>query len=172
MITSNYFEISDVIMEYDAGWVVSPSEEGAIKRVVSEILEHREIVNKKGRNAQKLVGDKFVWGKGIEPLSKFCSSPFKHERKEIMLSRIMSENSQIKFDILGVKEENEYLRGELERTRENEKRGWDNFHRVDSELKDVKEEFRQAKDQLDYIRNSLPYRIMRGLKHLLSPAKR
>ncbi|MBU1626430.1 hypothetical protein KKB18_03600, partial [bacterium] len=100
VITSGYFEISEDIREYDAGWVVNPSDEGEIRKVTKYILENPEMVKMKSQNAQRLTQEKYTWGKNINTLEEFCKKPFKLDKKENMLKRVMSENSRIKFEIL------------------------------------------------------------------------
>ena len=148
VIVSRYFEISEDIEEYDAGWAVDPSDEDQIINIVKSILEDLDIVKVKSMNAQRLVREKYTWGKNLDSLEKFCKKPFKHERKESMLGKIMAENSQTKFENTRITKEYEELLRSLDET---------------------KEELRQAKDQLDYIRKSLPYKILKKVKHIFNP---
>jgi hypothetical protein len=166
-ITSRYFELSDYIREYDAGWIVTPGDEEEIFEVLKSISENPDIVGKKSENAQKLAKDKFSWGKGISGLVEFCNNPYKQPKKENMLGRIMSENSRIKFEILDKKRENEHLKKNIDEFRgANKKPDYDG---LESDYNKIKEELRQTRDQLDAARNFLPYKLMKKLKDIFLP---
>ena len=77
VIYNNYSEISEHILEYDAGWSIDPNDETEIAKVIDDIFFHPELVKRKGENAQRLVEDRFSWDKTIIPLLDFLGSPKK-----------------------------------------------------------------------------------------------
>jgi N-acetylglucosaminyl-diphospho-decaprenol L-rhamnosyltransferase len=75
VIYNHYSELSDLIRDYDAGWVVDPDNLGAIHLVLEEIFDHPDVVLQKGANAQRLVRDLLTWDTTIEPLDHVAESP-------------------------------------------------------------------------------------------------
>lgn len=75
VIYNNYAELSEHIAEYKAGWCVDPCDEAAVRRAVMEAISDPDMVEEYGRNAQRLVRDRFTWDKSIEPLARFCANP-------------------------------------------------------------------------------------------------
>lgn len=75
VLYNNYAEISDHIREYDAGWAIDPDSEKEISKTLNEIFSNPDLVAQKGRNAQRLVSERFTWDKTILPLLDFIKAP-------------------------------------------------------------------------------------------------
>lgn len=75
VIYNDYSELSEYIREYEAGWVVDPEDEGAVRRVLAEIFEHPEEVAARSRNAQRLVRERLNWSHTVAPLDRFVRHP-------------------------------------------------------------------------------------------------
>jgi hypothetical protein len=75
VVYNNYSELSELIRAYDAGWTVAPDDVPAIRRVVVEILEDPGLVERKSRNAQRLVHEQLAWDATIEPLDQAIRAP-------------------------------------------------------------------------------------------------
>lgn len=75
VIYNNYAELSEHISEYDAGWCVSADDENALEAVYSEIFSSPKLLKKKSKNARRLVRERFLWDKTIEPLLDFLEKP-------------------------------------------------------------------------------------------------
>jgi len=75
VIYNDYAELSEHIATYKAGWCVDPADTDAIGRTIREVINNPDMVVEYGKNAQRLVSDKFTWDKSIEPLARFCANP-------------------------------------------------------------------------------------------------
>ncbi|MDQ3574526.1 MAG: glycosyltransferase, partial [Actinomycetota bacterium] len=75
VIYNDYAELADHIREYQAGWTVAPDDVEGLRRVVADIFEHPEQVEERGRNAQRLVRDRFTWDQTIAPADHFVRHP-------------------------------------------------------------------------------------------------
>jgi GT2 family glycosyltransferase len=75
VIYNDYSELSEHIREYDAGWLVDPTDRHALAGVLNEIFEHPEQAAQRSRNAQCLVRDRFTWDRTIAPLDAFVRHP-------------------------------------------------------------------------------------------------
>jgi glycosyltransferase involved in cell wall biosynthesis len=82
VVYNNYADLAEYIAEYDAGWVVDPTNEQQIRQTIQQILTDRENVYRKGKNASRLVHERLTWDKTIEPLDRYCRNPYRADRKE------------------------------------------------------------------------------------------
>ncbi len=75
LICNDYLELAGLVRDYDAGWVISqPADLAAL---IPEILRHPEAIQRKSRNARRLVEARFHYQKTIEPLARFIEQPFR-----------------------------------------------------------------------------------------------
>jgi hypothetical protein len=79
---NDYAELSDLIREYNAGWLVSPADRQALSEVVKRIEGDPDEVARASENARRLVRDHLVYDRVIAPLSEFCRNPRKRNRSE------------------------------------------------------------------------------------------
>jgi glycosyltransferase involved in cell wall biosynthesis len=79
VIYHDYAELSDLIREYQAGWVVDPGDRVTIRQAIEEALDCPEEVRRRGENAQRLVRERLTWDKTVEPLDAFCRNPEQRE---------------------------------------------------------------------------------------------
>ena len=104
VIHHNYSELSPYIKEYQAGWVVDPTDEAMIREAIDEIFDDTDLVQRFSRNAQRLVRERLTWDKTIDPLDRFCRNPVKRaERKSAgapssLLIEIQRETRRIGFE--------------------------------------------------------------------------
>jgi glycosyltransferase involved in cell wall biosynthesis len=75
VVYNNYAELAESIRDYDAGWLVDPDDEGAIRATARAVLADPDAVRRKGQNAQRLVRERFTWTKAVEPLDHFIRHP-------------------------------------------------------------------------------------------------
>ncbi len=75
VVYNDYGELTRYIRDFDAGWVVAPGDEQAIRNVISEIYNDPAAVAAKSANAQQLVAAHLTWDRTIEPLAAFCREP-------------------------------------------------------------------------------------------------
>ena len=69
-----FTEVSPMISEYDAGWLVDPRDVAAVEGIIEEILEDPEMVRKKRRNARTLAASVLDLGLAVKPLMKILRS--------------------------------------------------------------------------------------------------
>ncbi len=81
VIYHDYAELSDLIREYRAGWIVEPNDTKAIAAVLEEIIQHPEEVEARSLNAQRLVRERLTWDKTIGPLDDFVRRPRLRQRR-------------------------------------------------------------------------------------------
>jgi len=79
VIYHDYAELSGLIREYQAGWVVNPGNEAQVRGAIEEALNCPEEVRRRSENAQRLVRERLAWDKTIEPLDAFCRNPWQRE---------------------------------------------------------------------------------------------
>lgn len=75
VIYNDYAELADHIREYEAGWTVDPEDAEGLGKLISDIFEHPDQVDERGRNAQRLVRDRFTWDHTIAPVDHFVRHP-------------------------------------------------------------------------------------------------
>ncbi|MDQ7784052.1 MAG: glycosyltransferase family 4 protein [Desulfomonilaceae bacterium] len=80
VIYNDYAELSELIREYDAGWLVPPGDRRALSEVVARIEDDAEEVARASENARRLVRENLVYDRVIEPLAEFCKNPTKRKR--------------------------------------------------------------------------------------------
>lgn len=79
VIYQDFSELSALIRDYEAGWVVDPTDEAQVENAVEQALANPDEVRRRGRNAQRLVRERLVWDRAIEPLDAFCRDPWQSE---------------------------------------------------------------------------------------------
>jgi GT2 family glycosyltransferase len=82
VIYHDYAELSDLIRDYQAGWVVDPEDRQAIAAVFEQIIQDPEEVQTRSRNAQRLVRERLTWDRTIEPLDAFVRRPRMRQRQK------------------------------------------------------------------------------------------
>ena len=82
VIYNDYAELSALIREYDAGWILDPSDRAGLTQVLEEVLDNPAVASLRGRNAQRLVREHLTWDRAIAPLAAFLSSPQSCEANE------------------------------------------------------------------------------------------
>jgi glycosyltransferase involved in cell wall biosynthesis len=75
VIHHDYAELSDYIREYNAGWIVDPTDRGAVRAIFDEILRNPDCLVERSRGAQKLVRERLTWDRTIAPLDAFVRHP-------------------------------------------------------------------------------------------------
>ncbi len=76
VITSNYGELSSLIQQYNAGWIIEDDNLEQLRQVVDEILTMpAEDLDTIKENAHRAFLENFCWGDTIGPLDRFCRNP-------------------------------------------------------------------------------------------------
>jgi glycosyltransferase involved in cell wall biosynthesis len=63
-----FTEVSPMIAEYDAGWLVDPPDTAALEKVISRILDAPDLVRQKKENARALAAEVLDPGVALKPL--------------------------------------------------------------------------------------------------------
>jgi GT2 family glycosyltransferase/glycosyltransferase involved in cell wall biosynthesis len=89
VVYNNYADVADLIRQYDAGWIVDPTDGRQVSEAVEQVLTDPEETERKGRNAQRLVRERLTWDQTIDPLDRFCRDPVfrRHESTTTSSSR-------------------------------------------------------------------------------------
>jgi len=75
VIYNDYAELSDLICQYQAGWLVSPGNISQLEEVVKLVAADTDAVRRASANAQRLVRENLTYEKVITPLADFCRHP-------------------------------------------------------------------------------------------------
>jgi len=73
VICNDYLEISRLIREYDAGWVISSPAE--LKGLIKSILDDSDVLKTKSANALRLCDEKLNYLRNIKPVLDFIENP-------------------------------------------------------------------------------------------------
>lgn len=71
----DYAELSGLISEYDAGFVVDPGDAARVAAAVETALDRPDLLAAYSRNAQRLARERLAWDRTIGPLAAFCAAP-------------------------------------------------------------------------------------------------
>lgn len=82
VIYNDYAELSDLIRQHQAGWLVSPGNISQMEEVVKLVAEDTDAVRRASTNAQKLVRENLTYEKVITPLADFCRHPKRRQRSQ------------------------------------------------------------------------------------------
>ena len=69
-----FTEVSPMIAEYDAGWLVDPPDTAALEKVISRILDDPELVRRKRENARALASEVLDPAVAVKPLIRILES--------------------------------------------------------------------------------------------------
>lgn len=70
VIYNDYSELSPLIQEYDAGWIVAPTDEAGIDAILEEIFDNPGLVHRKSANARRLVSERLAWDVTMSDLDR------------------------------------------------------------------------------------------------------
>jgi len=82
VIYNDYAELSDLIRQNQAGWLVSPGNISQLQEVVKLVAEDTDAVRRASTNAQRLVRENLTYEKVITPLADFCRHPKRRQRSQ------------------------------------------------------------------------------------------
>ncbi|MCD6328111.1 hypothetical protein J7M28_11255 [bacterium] len=165
VIVSDFYWVSELVREYDAGWVVSPNDTGAVREIVKMILGRPEILEERARNAQKLVADRLTWDKSIDGLDAFCKSPKKLQKRPSILSTLTGELNRLYSENIALGRNVGHVEGKLQFSREE-------IERRIQELVEQKADNADIRNRIDAILNSRTWRLVQFIKHKLLRMRR
>lgn len=96
VITGNYGELSQLIDEYQAGWLVNPENPAEIKAIIGSLMEHPATILEYQKNARRLFAERFSREKTIKPVDAFCRAPVKGRRASPLIAHLDSREQLIK----------------------------------------------------------------------------
>ncbi|MCX7919857.1 MAG: glycosyltransferase family 4 protein [bacterium] len=148
VVISDFCDIAQLVKEYQAGWVVDPSDQQEVESTIQSILKHPEVIPTYKTNAQRLVREQLTWDKTIEPLSQYCLNPKFLQKNDSMIKQlaVLVVESQRELGRMGK---------EIENLGNDNQRMGDEIRRLYEEI----DELRKAKADLEAIRSKLLYRL-------------
>ena len=75
VIYNNFADLGSLISQYEAGWLVDPSDANALIKVIDDIYANPSAVAIRSKNAQRLARELFSWDRAVEPLLKLIQTP-------------------------------------------------------------------------------------------------
>ncbi len=160
VIISDFYGVSELVREYDAGWLVDPLEKGAVRRITLDILDNPDILRERAANAQRLVAEELMWDKHINALDEFCRAPRKLPKSANLVSIVAGELTRMYADHLTIAKEIGHIEGELEHCR-------DEANAIAKELEARGSEVAYLRGRIDDILNSRTWRTAQFVKHKL-----
>ena len=82
VVYHDYGELSPMIGEYEAGWIVAPDDAAVLEKTFRSILHDPDEVRRRGQNAQRLARERLNWERAIDPLDAFCREPTRPARRD------------------------------------------------------------------------------------------
>lgn len=61
VVYSGYGELAQVILDYEAGWIVDPDDPTSIRQVLDQIFADTTDLQRRGANAHQLVRERYTW---------------------------------------------------------------------------------------------------------------
>ena len=98
VIYGHYGELSKLIRQYEAGWVVDPSNMGAVRATVKAALSDREELQRRSENARRLVAERLSWDKTVAPLDAFVQDPCLRDKGETIFGKLSLEFDRLKSE--------------------------------------------------------------------------
>jgi glycosyltransferase involved in cell wall biosynthesis len=82
VVVNDYSYLAEDVERFGAGWVVPPDSPKRLRETFRKILDERDSWNEKGRAAQRLAKEKFVWPGATRSLLQYCEEPFRREKRQ------------------------------------------------------------------------------------------
>ena len=76
---ADYTELSPIIRDYNAGFVVPPDDDAAIAAALDTVFTDPARLAARGRAAQRLARERLAWDRTIAPLAAFCAAPTRRQ---------------------------------------------------------------------------------------------
>ncbi len=98
VIYGDYGELALLIEEYEAGWLVDPSDDAAVRATVREAMSDRDELKRRSENAQRLVAERLSWDRTIAPLDRYVQDPTTREKGTSIFGKLSLEFDRIKAE--------------------------------------------------------------------------
>ena len=98
VIYGHYGELSKLIRQYEAGWIVDPSNMEAVRATVTAALSDRDELQRRSDNARRLVAERLSWDKTIAPLDAFVQDPCLRDKGETIFGKLSLEFDRLKSE--------------------------------------------------------------------------
>jgi hypothetical protein len=145
VLVSSYLELASVITAKGVGWAADPTSDESVRQTVLAAVASLESWQQMSQKAPALVSS---WEAEPQALYDFCSDPTSRRKTPDLEQKLVAELAKVYKGLGNAEGEIERLRVELEKTA-----------RLSAELAG-------ARDHLDRIRNSFPYRIYLRLRRV------
>ena len=165
VIISDFYWVSELVREYEAGWLVDPSEEGAVHRITLDVLRNPGVLRERSANAQRLVAENLTWDRCVEGLDRFCKSPKKLAKSRTLIASVAGEIARLHAENLAIVKDIGRVEVELKFCLER-------VDRTEKELADRDQEVAYLRGRIDGILNSRTWRTTQFVKHKLLRVKK
>jgi glycosyltransferase involved in cell wall biosynthesis len=95
VVYGDYGELAPLIKEWEAGWVVRPGDEGAIRAAIEGALADRAELRRRSENARRLVKERLTWDRTVAPLDAFVREPAVRDKGQTIFGRLALEFDRI-----------------------------------------------------------------------------
>jgi glycosyltransferase involved in cell wall biosynthesis len=82
VIYNDYGELTSMIRDYEAGWIVSPEDADTLRELLRKIVHDPAEIRRRSANAQRLARERLNWARTTDPLDRFCRDPIRRRRSE------------------------------------------------------------------------------------------
>ena len=164
VIISDFYWISQLVKDYEAGWLIDPSKKDDLNNVVQQVLDDPSQLRARAANAQRLVAENLTWDKCIAGLDRFCRSPSKAPKSQSYLAAIAKEIAKMYSDNISQSHTITRLQDQIEALKnESEK----NQHELLERIKEKDIQIQYLNDRLNAVINSRTWRAVQFIKHKL-----
>ena len=98
VVYGHYGELSRLILEYEAGWVVDPANMEAVRQTVKAAMSDRDELQRRSDNARRLVAERLSWDKTVAPLDSFVQDPVMRDKGETIFGKLSLEFDRLKSE--------------------------------------------------------------------------
>jgi glycosyltransferase involved in cell wall biosynthesis len=95
VIYNDYADLGDLIRAHDSGWTPSPSDRGALARVLDEVFDNPQIVAAKSTRARQLAREVFSWDRAVTPLLAALGDVSRAPRYAVDVDLTFPENAAL-----------------------------------------------------------------------------
>jgi glycosyltransferase involved in cell wall biosynthesis len=82
VVYGDYGELTTMIRDYEAGWIVAPQDGDGLRELLREIVHNPAEIRRRSVNAQRLARERLNWDRTIDPLDHFCREPVRRSQPQ------------------------------------------------------------------------------------------
>jgi len=180
VIYSKDMFFSEIIKDYDAGWVIDPNNKSELIETLEEINNNPQVCAVKGKNAQKIILEKFNNKIATQNLARYCEKPFKTNKTKnyfvYSMSAIFNNSETIwqlknllnskENELLAKSNELENTKSRLNNTNVELNNTLEKLNNALEKIKSLENENNFLTNDLNRIKSRLVFRILLKLKKI------